>query len=556
MRVHPIPPTIESEVFDVAVIGAGINGCGIARDCALRGLRVVLLDQADIGSGTTAWSTRLIHGGLRYLEHAEFGLVRESLREREVLLRIAPHLVRPVRFLLPIYHEQRLGPLKIRAGMIAYDLLSADKSLPRHRMLSRDEVLALAPGLRADGLLAGATYYDAQVTWPERLALENALDAVDHGATLLTHVMATRIGESIDNGRTLECRDHLTGDTFTVRASLVLNVTGPWLDDLVNQHSNDRLIGGTRGSHIIVDPFPGAPLLPIYVEARDGRPFFIVPWNGRYLIGTTDMRVDHTPHSVVATPEEIDYLIEQACRVLPDCGLTRDSVLFIWAGVRPLPHVPTGSTGAITRRHILHRHGGALVGVISVIGGKLTTYRALAEQATTAVIRSLGRSPVACQTASRPLPGAKWDAESVRTIAGVSDSAVRNRLVALYGSRSNLVLRLMDQHPQLVARLGRSTALAAEIVHGIRAERAETIGDLLFRRMTVALSPGLGIDLLDEVVQIAATELGWSDQRVRWERDGYVTYCNRFRVTHIDRGSDGTGFASVVTPRGDVSNPI
>src|SRR5919199_1405663 len=187
-----IPQDIERQVFDVIVIGAGINGAGVARDAAMRGLRVLLLDKGDIGGGTTAWSTRLIHGGLRYLEHGELGLVRESLRERETLLRTAPHLVRPLPMLIPVYANRRRGPLAIRAGMLAYDLLSRGKSLPRHQMLSRAEALRRAPGLNAEGLKGAALYFDAQVEYAERLALENVLSARVHGATVLTHARVTR----------------------------------------------------------------------------------------------------------------------------------------------------------------------------------------------------------------------------------------------------------------------------------------------------------------------------------------------------------------------------
>src|SRR5512145_1785325 len=172
--------------FDVIVVGAGINGAGIARDAAMRGLRVLILDKGDVGGGTSSWSTRLIHGGLRYLEHFEFGLVRQSLREREILLKIAPHLVRPIPITIPIYKRSKRGPLTIRAGMIAYDLLSVGKSLPQHRMLSRVETLEQSPGLNPEGLLGSALYFDAQVEFAERLVLENIFAAAAHGAEIVT----------------------------------------------------------------------------------------------------------------------------------------------------------------------------------------------------------------------------------------------------------------------------------------------------------------------------------------------------------------------------------
>ena len=252
--------------FDLIVIGAGINGAGIARDAAMRGLKVLLLDKGDIGGGTSSWSTRLIHGGLRYLEHGEFGLVRESLRERACLMNIAPHLVRPLRILVPIYKHARRGVWTIRAGMIAYDALSFDKSLPRHRMLSRHETLRRAPGLNSEGLLGAAVYFDAQVEFAERLVLENALSAVAHGAVVITYARVDKLNVEAGEVRSVEFtrapRD--SGPTVRERAErqsatarVVINAAGPWVDQVLAESAGNspRLIGGTKGSHLIVAPF-------------------------------------------------------------------------------------------------------------------------------------------------------------------------------------------------------------------------------------------------------------------------------------------------------------
>ncbi len=248
--------------FDLIVIGAGINGAGIARDAALRGLRVLLLDKGDVASGTTSWSTRLIHGGLRYLEHAEIGLVRESLRERERLLKIAPHLVHPLPLLIPIYQGDARGPLTIRAGMMAYDALSFGKSLPHHQMLDRDAARQRAPGLSADRLRGAALYFDGQAEYPERLALENALDAKAHGADVRTYHEVDEI--EVEAGRVSGIAGHdvLTGQRFRARAPIIANVAGPWVDDVLAGApitAAKRRIGGTKGSHIVVAPFPGVP---------------------------------------------------------------------------------------------------------------------------------------------------------------------------------------------------------------------------------------------------------------------------------------------------------
>ncbi|MDT5296396.1 MAG: glycerol-3-phosphate dehydrogenase [Acidobacteriota bacterium] len=396
-----IPPDISSATFDAVIIGAGINGCGVARDAAMRGLRVLLLDKGDVASGTTSCSTRLIHGGLRYLEHGELGLVRESLRERETLLRrVAPHLVRPLPVLVPVYAGRRRGLLTIRAGVLAYDLLSFDKSLPRHHMLTPAAALAHAPGLDASGLKGAALFYDAQIEYAERLALENALAARAHGATVLTYARVERLMFEGDAVRGVEFKDLRGGTTHEARASVILNAAGPWVDEVLDGAGAtggsvgtsgekltgaavEKLIGGTKGSHIVVRPFDGAPRVAVYAEAvADGRPFFVIPWDGKFLIGTTDELFNGDLNHVEAAPREIDYLIRETNRALPTARLTRADVLYTYAGVRPLPHVgardQTDKEAGITRRHFIRPS--RVRGLFSVVGGKLTTYRSLAEE--------------------------------------------------------------------------------------------------------------------------------------------------------------------------------
>ena len=342
-----VPQDIGDYPFDLIVVGAGINGAGIARDAAMRGLRVLLLDKGDIASGTTQWATRLIHGGLRYLEYYEVSLVRESLKDREILLHIAPHLVKPLGFLVPIYERAKHGPLMVRLGMFGYDTLSLDKSLPNHRMLSAEEALEREPGLNPEGLLGAAFYYDAQVEYAERIAVENAISAHEHGAVVLTYARVDRLTREGDRVTGVEFTDVLGGGTYQARAPVTVNVAGPWVDEVLGDVSEGRMIGGTKGSHLIVDPFPGAPKNEaLYVEARrDGRPYFIVPWNGRYLIGTTDIRYDGDLDRVVADEEEIEYLIEETNYVIPEANLTRESVLFTYSGIGPYPSSPRAPKG-------------------------------------------------------------------------------------------------------------------------------------------------------------------------------------------------------------------
>ena len=391
--------------YDVIIIGAGINGAGIARDAAMRGLKVLLLDKGEIAGGTSSASTRLIHGGLRYLELFEFRLVRESLREREILLKIAPHLVRPLPIAIPIYKHSRRGLVTIRAGMIAYDLLSPGKSLPRHRMLSREETLKESPGLEAEGLLGSAVYFDAQVEFPERLVCQNVLAAKECGAEVITHAAVTKL--LAENANVAGVEFSVEGETRGAHAAVVVNAAGPWVD-LVLEHApveSPRLIGGTKGSHIVVPPFPGASKYAIYLEARsDRRPFFIIPWNGKYLIGTTDVRVEGDPDQVRTESWEIDYLLAETNFAFPSAQLTRDQILFTYVGVRPLPWTSNEDEQSITRRHFIREHP-QIRNLLSIVGGKLTTYRSLAEECVDLVFRKLQRPSPPCTTAEKSLTG-------------------------------------------------------------------------------------------------------------------------------------------------------
>ena len=508
--------------YDLIVVGAGINGAGVARDAAMRGLRVLLLDRGDVGGATTAASTRLIHGGLRYLEHGEVGLVRESLRERRTLLRIAPHLVRPLPFLIPLYADARRGPLTIRAGLTAYDLLSRDGGLPPHRMLDRDEALRREPGLDPHGLRGAALYHDAQVTFPERLALENALSARDHGATLLTYARVDDL--LVRGGRAVGVRftDLASGDVREARAAVTVNAAGPWVDRVLGTRGMRRLIGGTRGSHIVVDPFPGAPRSALYVEARaDGRPFFIIPWDGRYLIGTTDLRHDGSLDDLRPDEAEVAYLLAETNRVIPAAGLDRSGVRFAYAGLRPLPYVAAGEPGDITRRHVVHDHAldaPDLAGLLSIVGGKLTTYRALAEEVTDRVFARLGRPAPPCPTASVPLPGANspdFPAFAARFAAGSGlEPAIAARLLRIYGTFAPQVLRLAEHDPELRRPLGATAAsLAAEVPFAFRWELARNLEDVLLRRTMLGLDDRVGLDVVDAAAGVAARALGWDATR-------------------------------------------
>ena len=535
-RNHPIPTYINTIPFDLIVIGAGINGTGIARDAAMRGLKVLLLDQQDICSGTSAWSSRLIHGGLRYLEYAEIDLVRESLRERERLFTNAAHLVKPLQFVIPLYQRNKRPPWMVKIGMLGYDILSFDKSVGNHKMLSRDEALRRAPGLDPAGLKGAATYYDGQVELAERLCVENALSARDHGAMILTYAQVEKFNLDGNIIRGVEFVDTLDGGSFSARAPVTLNVSGPWVDDVLKGTGRavKRFMGGTKGTHIIVDPFPGAPSEAIYLEAvTDGRPIFIIPWEGCYLIGTTDLRYEGDLNYVKADEEEIEYLLRETNLVITGANLSRDSVLYTYCGVRPLPYQESGSTGSITRRHIVHDHAPEFEGLLSIIGGKLTTFRALAEHAVDAVYKKLGRKSPKCSTRHVPLPGAntrdftaycQWFSQN----ANLSPETAR-RLLHIYGTRSTAILDIIAGDSTLKEPFSPETgAIGAELVLAFEQEMAQTLSDALLRRTMAGLGPRVGLDADENAAKLAQKYLGWDSQRAGDEVAAYRRYIERF----------------------------
>jgi glycerol-3-phosphate dehydrogenase len=542
---------VEQIVWDVIVIGGGINGAGIARDAALRGLRTLLVERDDWGGGTTSWSTRLIHGGLRYLEYAEIPLVRESLREREILLRIAPHLVQPLAFVLPVYAGSNFHTIPILRGlryslpdmymaMLAYDLLSFDKSLPRYKAYSSRSLREVEPGLSAKGLRGGAIYYDGQVAYPERLCLESVLDAADHGAITLNYVAAGKLQHENGGVQSLMLHDRLGDQRVTARTQTIINCAGPWVDYALRELgvSARQQIGGTKGTHIIVRAFPGAPQRALYIAAPDDRrQFFIVPWQGLYLIGTTDTRFEGDPKEAHATDEEVAYLLRATNHTIPQAGLSADDVLYTYSGVRPLPYVRADEAGGITRRHILYDHGkhDGIQGLFSIVGGKITTYRSLAEHAIDAVCRRLKRK-IRPRTATTPLPGAAWgDPATIVRAHGPHlqsryglDRPTIERLAQLYGAQMTALLALADQHPELARRLpGEQPLIGAQLVYAIEREQAYSLTDVLFRRTMTAYNARRGLDNVEAAAALLGEYYGWLPERIAQEAATYRATAER-----------------------------
>ncbi|MDQ1085359.1 MULTISPECIES: glycerol-3-phosphate dehydrogenase/oxidase [Microbacterium] len=522
--------------FDLLVIGGGVNGLATAWDAALRGLSVAIVEKDDWGSGTSSWSSRLVHGGLKYLEHLEFGLVYESLRDREWLLNAAPHLVRPLAFIMPFYRTNQNGPVILRLGMFLYDVLSVGKSVPNHRILSRAKTIEREPGIIRTGLLGSGVYYDAQVAYAERLCVELMLAATAAGARAANYTRAESF--LYEDGRVTgaRVRDRETDRTFDIRAGVTVNAAGPWIDEVLagTPMGSTRLNGGTKGTHLVVDRFPGAPTDEcVYYEARtDGRQVLVIPWLDRCLIGSTDKRFEGDLDRAMPDDEEIDYILTETNTVFPDAELTRDSVAFAYTGVRPLPYKPDGAEGTITRKHIVKDHAPEHPGLITLIGGKLTTFRTLGEHATDAVMKRLGRTGRS-RTRTVPLPGAAQTPRQARAAihrrAPFLASAEVDRLVDVYGSRAERVIDLVGEN-----RRGGDAVLLAEVELAVREEQAVHLRDVLARRTMLGLDNDLGVPLLDGIADHMARLSGWDGQRRAAEIEQYHSYIER--LINTERG--------------------
>jgi Glycerol-3-phosphate dehydrogenase len=483
----------EQQRYDLLVIGGGINGLGVAADAAARGLSVLIVEKQDWGGGTTSASSRLIHGGLRYLQYGEVDLVRESLRERGILARQRPHLIHPISLLIPTYRDAPLPKWMVGTGLLMYDLLARDPLFPHPSLLSLARTTQREPALNRDGLTGGYTYPDAQMEFPERICVELAQETVAAGGTALNHTRVVKLREEGGArvvGATL--RDELTGREWEVEAAQTVNAGGPWVD-VVNQSLKrplPKMIGGTWGTHLVLPLRDGGPRGPLYATARrDGRPFFLLPWDDRLLVGTTDVKFEGASPDELSVQEwELDYLLEETNHLFPHAGYTRADIEVTTVGIRPLP-ASDRAAGAITRRHFLVDHGQkhGVSGLASIVGGKLTTYRSLAEEVVDWTLRTLGKPPIPCSTgvigAVTPVSEQVQQAQATLQRLGLPTGHAE-RLVRLYGPVAADVLKRVERDPTLGRPLGPHTPhLEAQVVHAAYVEFARTVQDIVHRRL-------------------------------------------------------------------------
>ena len=507
--------SLEGQHFHVVVIGGGINGAAIARECARAGKRVLLVEQNDFASGVTSRSTRIIHGGLRYLEHGEVRLVRESLHERERLLRERSHLVHPVHFLFLLNEQSSRSAMKVRAGLWMYQKIAGRKTAD----LSEFEMKRVQRALDAGHQWLLLNYEDAQCEFPERLVAEWMTEAAEAGAVVRNHCEVLAVDVVQGRARGVLLRDRTTGKDCRVDAGWIINSTGPWADRIC-QRSTIRIgkpmLGGVRGSHIVLPRFSGAPTAGLYTEAADGRPIFVLPWNEQLLVGTTEVADSGDPSKTVPSQEEIDYLFRTVSQLFPKAKFSPQDIKYAFAGVRPLPATPGDKPSAVTRRHFLHDHADdGATRLISVIGGKLTTAAALARECA----RKIGLNVEEPKSVTVG-PGTALDPildQHVLDIAkagSVSEETARG-MMEWHGQRAMDIARMALVSAELRAPICPHTShIVAEVVEAYRKEYAVNLGDALLRRVPVALGACWSESCSREAALRVGAVMGWSEHEL------------------------------------------
>ncbi|MBU1694312.1 MAG: glycerol-3-phosphate dehydrogenase/oxidase [Verrucomicrobia bacterium] len=532
---------LNNESFDLVVIGGGVYGLSAAWDAALRGLKVAVLEKGDFGAATSSGSLKLIHGGLRYLQHLNFARMRISINERHRMLRIAPHLVHPLEFVMPCYGHAMKGPEAMRLALLVNDVMSFDRNrglardhcIPGGRTLSPAECLEKLPGIRREGLTGGAIFYDAQMHNSERLTLSFGLSASAQGAALANYAEVT--GFRMDQGRirAVLVRDALGDRTFEVAGSMFLNMTGPWSDitvRLLETPAPDRKVTRSKGIQLVTRALPPAAAFPIESRQRDitavikrgGRNYFVTPWRGLSILGTTDTLYEGSPDEFAITESDIATFLTELNTLYP-AGLERKDVRFWIGGMRPLGDEDTDPDHAQASHKSQirdHAREGGPANLVSVVGVKYTVCRHIAERVVNHLVRRLDRPAGPCRTGDTPLAGGDIEdfgaflAEAQHAApAGAAEHLARN-----YGTRMKSVLALAAADPSLAEPLPNSKeVLRAEVLHAVREEMAAHLPDVVFRRTDLGTLGHPGRAALDECARLMAAELGWAPARTAEE---------------------------------------
>jgi len=531
------PWPLEDAEYDVVIVGGGMAGAGVARELALRGVSVALVEKGDFASATTSQSSKLIHGGLRYLELFDFALVRESLRERETLRRLAPHLVRPLPFLVPIYRDSSRSLVKVRIGLKLYDWLAPGRNRERYRVLPAVDALSLEPAIRAHDLRGAGYYFDDLLVFPERLCLENILSACRMGARAFNYAQVAEVARDRRGVITgIRVRDLLTGRVAKLGAQVVVNATGPWVDELraaagVSERG-PQIVRRTKGIHCLL---PRLTDRAIYHSTGDDRMIFVIPWREFSLVGATDSDFNGDLDRLYATGDEVTYLLGEVRNVLPDRRVALEQVVYTYAGVRPLSFEKGKRESDVSRAHkVVAEEQGRF---LSITGTKLTCFRSLAAGLGDQVMRTLGRrgesrsERVALDGTDDDVSGAEaraWLDVSAEAAATGLDRDTLETLVSAYGRGWTRVVDLAGKVAGGTERLCPTNPdVVAELHHAVQEEMAVSLQDVLLRRTGIGTSRCQGQDCAESIGRRMAPLLGWTPRRIDAELEAYHAHVER-----------------------------
>lgn len=527
---------LRNEPFDIVVIGGGITGAGIVRDAVLRGYKTCLIEKADFGSGTSSKSSKLVHGGFRYLNNLEFGLVHEALVERKTLMDIAPHIVHPVECLLPILTQNSMPAWMAHIGLFLYDFLAFTKRIGCHKMLGAEEIEEIEPLLRRDDIKKVARYYDCLAD-DFRLVMANLQSAAQGGGVLANYVKAHDVLWESGKVAGIEARDEIGGESFPVRSRVVANASGPWCDYLRRELLEDskQRVRTTKGIHLVLsrDDLPICHVI-LAQAVQDDRYVFAVPWRQFVFLGTTDTDYDGDPDRIPTERSDVDYLLDAFNHFFPDANLNDDKIISTFAGLRPLTYEEGKTASSVTREYQIFEQPPSF---FNILGGKLTTYRSMAEEMVNRMAKRLQKtfqvSPAdpQCRTAQLPLYGGdisnyaefsnRWMKEL--TEHHQLDADIAQHLIESYGARLPDILRCIEKSPNGKQRfLPHLHYIWGELDYALTHEMTVALDDFLIRRTHLfSLDPRQALDVHEEIASRLAKRLGWSEEEKRSQIERY-----------------------------------
>lgn len=520
---------IADREWEVLVIGGGIFGAAVARDAAMRGLKTALVERDDFASGTSSRSTKLIHGGIRYLEQFNFGLVHESLRERTILLTIARHLVKPLPFLIPVFRGDRFPFPAIRFGVWLYSQLGKKNTLKQHQGFGPRELKEKYPFLKEADVTGAVRYFDAQMD-DARFCLETTLSAQAQGAQVANHIEVTRVGIRGDGKFEVFLQDRLTKTTGKARALAVVNASGPWADQILSYllPRHKKMLCLSKGIHLVVKQKISDDA--VLLSSSDKRVIFIIPWRGASLIGTTDTLYHESLDQVHATTEEIDFLLHEVRRITGSLSIRRSDIITTFAGLRPLAAVWGKNTAKMSRSHVIHEMPKRF---FSIAGGKYTTHRLIAEQTVDQVEKSLLKKPVPTKTADYPLTGSfDLPNEEPPFKVQIDISGIRRPVLELfiqmYGRHMREIIRIANRNQILLQPICRDHPfIGAQVIYAIEREMSKTLMDVCVRRLHLDQAPCRGIDCAPRIAGFMAERLQWSPAKKEGEISEYLHWVRR-----------------------------